>query len=96
MESDKVQFSGKDQRFQSCVLAVCLSACIYYGYVFFHRSDGESDFEIIPVAVVSQSTGDEDFFQEYLETVGDDDDALIDVRSMAEEEAVAALGKRRY
>ena len=96
MESDKVQFSGKNKRFQSRVLAVCISTCTYYGHVFFHRSDEESDFETIPVAIVTQSTGEEDVFQEYLETMGDDKEALINVRPMAEEEAVTALGKRRY
>lgn len=51
----------------------------------------ESDFETIPVAIVTQSTGEEDVFQEYLETMGDDQKALINVRPMAEEEAVSAL-----
>lgn len=51
----------------------------------------ESDFETIPVAIVTQSTGEEDVFQEYLETMGDDQKALISVRTMAEEEAVSAL-----
>ena len=51
----------------------------------------ESDFETIPVAIVTQSTGEEDVFQEYLETMGDDKEALINVRPMAEEEAVTAL-----
>lgn len=51
----------------------------------------ESDFETIPVAMVSQNTEDEDIFQKYLQTVEENDDALIDVRSMTEEEAVAAL-----
>lgn len=51
----------------------------------------ESDFETIPVAIVSQNTEDGDIFQKYLKTVEENDDALIDVRSMTEEEAVAAL-----
>ena len=51
----------------------------------------ESDFETIPVAIVTQSTGEEDVFQEYLETMGDDKEALINVRPMVEEEALTAL-----
>lgn len=51
----------------------------------------ESDFETIPAAIVTQSTGEEDVFQEYLETVGDEQEALVSVRPMVEEEAVTAL-----
>ena len=51
----------------------------------------ESDFETIHAAIVTQSAGEEDVFQEYLETMGDDKEALINVRPMAEEEAVTAL-----
>ncbi len=51
----------------------------------------ESDFETIPVAIVSQNTEDEDIFWKYLKTVEENDDALIDIRSMTEEEAAAAL-----
>lgn len=51
----------------------------------------ESDFETIPAAIVTQSAGEEDVFQEYLETMRDDKEALINVRPMAEEEAVTAL-----
>ena len=32
----------------------------------------ESDFETIHAAIVTQSAGEEDVFQEYLETMGDD------------------------
>ena len=48
----------------------------------------ESDFETIPAAIVTQSTGEEDVFQEYLETVGDEQEALVSVRPMVEEEEV--------
>ena len=53
----------------------------------------ESDFETIPVAIVTHNTEDEELFQKYLKTVEENDNALIDVRSMTEEEAVAALKK---
>ena len=42
-------------------------------------------------AIVTQSAGEEDVFQEYLEMMGDDKEASINVRPMAEEEAVTAL-----
>ena len=51
----------------------------------------ESDFETIPAAIVTQSTGEEDGFQKYLETVGDEQEALVSVRPMVEEEAVTEL-----
>lgn len=51
----------------------------------------ESDFETIPAAIVTQSTGEEDVFQEYLKTMGDEQEALISVRPMVEEEALTAL-----
>lgn len=51
----------------------------------------ESDFEKIPVAIVSQSMEGEEVFQEYLETMEADSSALIDIRYMTEKEAVSAL-----
>ena len=51
----------------------------------------ESDFEKIPVAIVSQSMEGEEVFQEYLEAMEADSSALIDIRYMTEKEAVSAL-----
>ena len=87
----KYSFLAKIRDLSLVFWAACISSCPDYGYVYFIGQMEESDFETIPAAIVTQSTGEEDVFQEYLETVGDEQEALVSVRPMVEEEAVTAL-----
>ena len=83
MESDKVQFLAKIRDFSlvfwPLVFPLALTTAMYFSI----GQMDESDFEIIPVAVVSQNT-EMRSFSKYLKTVEENDNALIDVRSMTE------------